>query len=165
MLSKLSVTYSMCSCRHISLYTGPIFFWHRLKQKHPYRYFVILKTFPITYKLLLMSVLLLPSILSLYEAPILILRDSDIGCMLSVPTKYAASISLICALVLFLIENTWKIVSHLCCTYTVFLLEQECLHTLNWNVVFSCLASPCNKRTYFSDDISLLFYLFVSNPF
>ena len=135
------------------------FILHRLKQKHPYRYFVILKTFSITYKLLLMSVLLLPSILSLYEAPTLILRDSDIGCMLSVLTKYAASISLICAFVLFLKENTWKIVSHLRCTHKVFLLEQECLHTLNWNVFCVHVLPHCVINVLIS--VMILPYYFI----
>ena len=80
-----------------------------------------------------MSELLLPSILIRYGAPTLIL--SDIGCMVSVLTTYAASISLSFAFVLFLKENTCNIVSHLCCCslriYKVVLFEQDCLHTLN----------------------------------
>jgi hypothetical protein len=35
----------------------------------------------------------------------------------------------------------------------------------HWNVVNSCLVLACNKLTYFSDDINLLCYLFVSNSF
>ena len=80
-----------------------------------------------------MPELLLPPLLSLCEAPALIV--SDIGCMFSVLTKYAASISLSIAFVLFLKENTCNIVLHLCCCSMcidkVVLFEQECLHTLN----------------------------------
>ena len=94
-----------------------------------------------------MSELLLPSILSLYEAPILILSDIRF----SVLATYTASISLSFALVLFLKQNTCDIVSHLCCCpmriYQVVLFEQECLHTLNRNVVNSFPIPSCNKRS------------------
>jgi hypothetical protein len=49
--------------------------------------------------------------------------------------------------------------SHLCCTYKVFLLEQECLHTLSWNVVFFHVLPHCVINVLIS--VMILAYYFI----